>query len=272
MRPIWKGNITFGLVTIPIGLYNATRSEKLQFRMLHEKDHSPVSFKRFCQAEEKEIPYNEIVKGYEYEKDEYVVLTDEDFQRVDVEATQTVEIEEFVDLEDIDPIFFEQPYYLEPAGKAARKPYVLLRRALAETGKVGIAKVVLRTREHLAAVRAEGDLIVVNLMRFADEIADASELNIPGGDEIEIREKELKLGIDLIQSMAEEWDPTRYEDEYRTKLLQIIQEKLEGREIEMPAPAAAPSDGRVIDLMEVLKRSLEEREKEGAKKVRQKAG
>src|SRR5207248_231801 len=178
MRAIWKGSISFGLVNIPIALYPATRKEELRFRLLRAKDLSPVNYKRVAEKDGREVPWDQIVKGYEYEKGKYVVLKDEDFQRVDVEATQTVDIQDFVDLEEIDPMFFYKPYYLEPQ-KGGDKAYALLRDALKDSNKVGIAKVVIKTREYLAGVKPEDGALVLELMHFAEELADPSKLNVP---------------------------------------------------------------------------------------------
>src|SRR3954467_12726051 len=178
MRAIWKGSISFGLVNIPIALYPATRKEDLKFRLLRKKDLSPVNYKRVAAKDGKEVPWDEIVKGYEYEKGKFVVLNEKDFQRVDLEATQTVDIKDFVDLDEIDPMFFYKPYYLEPQ-KGGDKAYVLLREALADGKKVGIAKVVIKARQYLAGVKAMKDVLVLELMHFAEELADAEKLHVP---------------------------------------------------------------------------------------------
>src|SRR6059058_287162 len=177
-RAIWKGSISFGLVNIPIGLYPATRKEDLKFRLLRKTDLSPVNYKRVAEKDGKEVPWDQIVKGYEYEKDKYVVLRDYDFQRVDLEATQTVDIQDFVDLEEIDPMFFYKPYYLEPQ-KGGDKAYALLREALSDGKKVGIAKVVIKTRQYLGGVKALKNALVLELMHFAEELLDVEKLNVP---------------------------------------------------------------------------------------------
>src|SRR5436190_2397403 len=204
MRPIWKGAISFGLVNIPVGLYSATKSsEKIKFRMLRARDQSPIKYKRVAEADEKEVPWEEIAKGYEYEKGEFVVLTKDDFDKVNVDSNQTVDIREFVDLADIDPMFFDEPYFLAPE-KGGDKAYALLRDSLQETGKVGIAKVVIKTREHLAAVKPLGQALVLELMHFPDELADPSELNLPT---TEPGKKELTMAQQLITSMSDKWEP-----------------------------------------------------------------
>src|SRR5438093_3677060 len=224
MRPIWKGSISFGLVSIPIALYPATQREELSFRLLRASDLSPVNYKRVAQADGKEVPWDQIVKGYEYEKDKFVVLKDEDFRRADVEATQTVDIIDFVELEQIDPMFFDKPYYLEPQ-KAGLKSYALLRDALKKTGKVGIAKVVIKTRQHLAAVKPRQNVLVLELMHFADELIKPTSLKIPSS--IDVGSKELEMATALIDSLTDAWDAEKYTDDYRSALLKLIHEKVE---------------------------------------------
>jgi len=256
MRAIWKGSISFGLVNIPIALYPATRKEELRFRLLRAKDLSPVNYKRVAEADGKEVPWDEIVKGYEYEKGKFIVLKDEDFQRVDLEATQTVDIQDFVDLDEIDPMFFYKPYYLEPR-KGGDKGYVLLRDALQDSKKVGIAKVVIKTRQYLAGVKAEDAVLVLELMHFAEELADTGKLHVP--KKLEPRKKEMDMAKALIDSMSAEWNPAKYRDDYREALMEVIEEKVEagGKEIEeKPKPKKVPT--KVIDLVEVLQKSLEQ--------------
>src|SRR6266850_404944 len=195
MRAIWKGSISFSLINIPIALYPATRREELKFRLLRATDLSPVNYKRVAETDGKEVPWDQIVKGYEYEKGKFVVLKDEDFQRVDIEATQTVDIQDFVDLDEIDPMYFYKPYYLEPQ-KGGDKAYVLLRDALADTKKVGIAKVVIKTRQYLAGVKAEDGVLVLELMHFAEELADTSELHLP--KKVEVGKREMNMATALI--------------------------------------------------------------------------
>ena len=255
-RAIWKGSISFGLVNIPIALYPATKGEELKFRLLRKTDLSPVNYKRVAEKDGKEVPWDQIVKGYEYEKGKYVVLKDEDFQRVDVEATQTVDIQDFVELDEIDPIFFYKPYYLEPQ-KGGDKAYVLLRDTLKDTDKVGIAKVVIKTREYLAGVKPEDGALVLELMHFADELADMSNLHIP--KKVEVGKREMSMARSLIDSMSSKWNPEKYHDDYREALMEVIEEKVEagGKEIE-EKPKKAPKPTKVIDLVSVLHKSLEE--------------
>ena len=254
-RAIWKGSISFGLVNIPIALYPATRREELKFRLLRKSDLSPVNYKRVAEKDGKEVSWDQIVKGYEYEKGKYVVLKDEDFERVDLEATQTVDIQDFVEQEEIDPIFFYKPYYLEPQ-KGGDKAYALLRDALKDSGKVGIAKVVIKTREYLAGVKPEDGVLVLELMHFADELADPGKLNVP--KKTEVGKREMNMAKSLIDSMSSKWNPEKYKDDYREALMEVIEEKVEagGKEIEeKPKKASKPT--KVIDLVSVLQKSLE---------------
>jgi DNA end-binding protein Ku len=255
MRAIWKGSISFGLVNIPIALYPATRKEELSFRLLRRTDLSPVNYKRVAEKDGKEVPWDDIVKGYEYEKGKYVVLKDEDFQRVDLEATQTVDIQDFVHQEEIDPMFFYKPYYLEPQ-KGGDKAYALLRESLEKSKKVGIAKVVIKTRQYLAGVKPEGDALVLELMHFAEELADPSKLHVP--KKIEVGRREMNIATALVDSMSSKWNPQKYHDDYREALMEVIEEKVEagGKEIE-EKPKKAPKPTKVIDLVSVLQQSLE---------------
>jgi DNA end-binding protein Ku len=228
---------------------------------LRKSDLSPVNYKRVAEKDGKEVPWDQIVKGYEYEKGNYVVLKDEDFERVDLEATQTVDIQDFVDQEEIDPMFFYKPYYLEPQ-KGGDKAYTLLRDALKDTNKVGVAKVVIKTRQYLAGVKPEDGALVLELMHFADELADPEKLHVP--KKAEVGKREMSMAKSLIDSMSSKWNPEKYKDDYREALMEVIEEKVEagGKEIE-EKPKKAPKPTKVIDLVSVLQKSLEET---GAKK------
>jgi DNA end-binding protein Ku len=269
-RAIWKGSISFGLVNIPIALYPATRREELRFRLLRKSDLSPVNYKRVAEKDGKEVSWDQIVKGYEYEKGKYVVLKDEDFERVDLEATQTVDIQDFVDQEQIDPMFFYKPYYLEPQ-KGGDKAYVLLRDALKESNKVGIAKVVIKTRQYLAGVKPEDGALVLELMHFADELADPGKLHVP--KKTDVGKREMNMAKSLIDSMSSKWNPEKYKDDYREALMDVIEEKVEagGKEIK-EKPKKAPKPTKVIDLVSVLQKSLDQTgtKKKGAAKSRTK--
>ena len=253
-RAIWKGAISFGLVNIPVGLYSATRpGNDVKLRMLRQSDQSPIKYKRVAEADDKEVAWEEIVKGYEFEKGQFVVLTKEDFDKVNVASNQTVDIREFVDLADIDPMFYDQPYFLAPE-KGGDKAYALLREALKKSGKVGIAKVVIKTREHLAAVKPLGNALVLELMHFPDELADPTELNLPDSAP---GKKELTMAEQLIGSMADKWQPEKWKDEYREAMMKLIEEKVAepGKETSAPKSAGRKATN-VVDLVSVLQESL----------------
>src|SRR4030088_1967410 len=222
MRAIWKGSISFGLVYIPIAVYPATREEKLSFRQLRKADLSPIKYKKVAEADMKEVPADQIVKGFEYERGRYIVLKDEDFEKVRIESTHSIDITDFVELEQVDPKFFYKPYFLEPQ-KGGEKAYALLHRALSGTGKIGIAKVVISNREHLASVKPDGLFLILELMHFASEILSPEELN--NGGKGAITDKELKMAQTLVDSMSSEWEPDKYRDEYRNAVLEIIEQK-----------------------------------------------
>jgi DNA end-binding protein Ku len=256
-RPMWKGAVTFGLVSVPVSLYPATRRQaELSFRMLHEKDKAPIQYKKFCSEEEKEVPWNEIVKGYEYEKGQFVLMSDEDFEKAKTESTETLDIREFVPLEQISVAHFDSPYWLEPT-KQGRKAYALLREALEESGRVGIGTFVMRQREHLAVLRPAGKALMLTTMRFSDELRSAEDLDLPGDEKL--GKKEIELAKKLVDTLADDWDPKEYKDTYHETLRAAIEQKLEGREIEAPA---ARKPARVVNLMQALEESL----KSGARK------
>jgi DNA end-binding protein Ku len=255
MRALWKGAISFGLVTIPVSLYPATRREELKFRLLRKSDQSPVNYKRVAEADNKEVPWGQIVKGYEYEKGKFVLIKEEDFARVDVEATQTVDIMNFVALDEVDPLLFYKPYYLE-AAKGGDKAYVLLRDALVESGKIAIAKVVIRTRQHLAAVKPQKKGLMLELMHFPEELLDASEFKEPV--EKAVSKAEMQMAKQLIQSMTSEWHPEQYTDEYHKALEKMIDEKIEHGGEESPAPVKKKKPTNVVDLVSVLQQSIQQ--------------
>ena len=253
MRALWKGSLSFGLVTIPVSLYPATRREELKFRLLRKSDQSPVNYKRVAEVDDKEVPWDQIVKGYEYEKGKFVVIKDEDFARVDVEATQTVDIMNFVALDEVDPLLFYKPYYLE-AGKGGDKAYVLLRDALVESGKIAIAKVVIRTRQHLAAVKPQKKGLMLELMHFPEEILDASEFKEPA--EKAVGKAEMQMAKQLIESMTSEWKPELYTDEYHKALEKMIEEKIEHGGEALPVPTKKKKPTNIVDLVSVLEQSI----------------
>lgn len=252
MRPTWKGSISFGLVYIPVAVYPATREEKISFRQLRSSDLSPIKYKKVAEADSKEVPADQIVKGFEYEKGHYVVMKDEDFEKVRIESTHSIDITDFVDLGQVDPKFFYKPYFLE-AQKGGEKAYAVLHKALSGTGKIGIAKVVISNREHLAAVKPDGLFLILELMHFASEILSAEILK--NGDASAVTDKELKMAQALIESMSVAWEPDKYRDEYRTALMELIEQKAKHKEIAAKAPAPPPPTN-VVDLVKVLQESL----------------
>jgi DNA end-binding protein Ku len=259
MRAIWKGSISFGLVNIPIGLYPATRREDISFRQLRSEDLSPIRYKRVAEADGEEVPWEKIVKGYEYEKGQFVLVDDKDFEKAMPEATQSIDITEFVDLSDIDPMFFDKPYYLAPE-KGGKKAYALLRETLKETGKVGIASVVIKTRQHLAAVKPKDEALVLELMHFPDEVLEPAGLDLPR--EEKLGKKEMEMAKSLVETMSGEWNPSDFKDEYRDKLLALIDEKVNSGGKELPAgKVKAKAATNVVDLVAVLQKSLAETKK-----------
>lgn len=252
MRAIWKGSISFGLVYIPVAVFPATREEKLSFRQLRRKDLSPIKYKKVAEADLQEVPADEIVKGFEYERGHFIVLKEEDFEKVKIESTHSIDITDFVEIDQVDPKFFYKPYFLEPQ-KGGEKAYALLHKALSGTGKIGIAKVVISNREHLASVKPDGLFLVLELMHFASEILSPSELN--NGSKSAINDKELKMAQTLIDGMTVPWEPEKYRDEYRDAVLEMIEQKANKKEI-AAAPAAPARTTNVVDLVKVLQESL----------------
>lgn len=274
-RPIWKGHISFGLVNVPVTLYSAERRTDLQFRLLDSRNLARVRYERVNETTGDEVAWDDIVKGFEMEDGNYVLLSDEDFKQAKAEATQTVEIEGFVDRESINPMFFDKPYFLVP-GKKGEKGYALLRETLREADKVGIARVVIRSREYLAALLVVGDALVLDLLRFDQELRDAEDFDLPGDDleALKISDKELKVAHQLVDAMTTEWEPGIYHDEYREALLEWIRKKHEeGKSQTVAEPAdeeAETEGGEVVDMMALLKKSLEAKgdgETKGAKKT-----
>jgi DNA end-binding protein Ku len=251
MKSIWKGAISFGLVNIPVRLYSATERETVSFHMLSKRDHSRIRFLRVSEATGKEVPYEDIVKGYELEDGGYVVVSDEELDEAAPEKSSTIEIQEFVNESEISSLYFDKPYYLEP-DKSASKAYALLRDALAKSGKVGISQFVLRNREHLCALKAMDEVLVLNALRFASEIRAASELALPKKEKASA--SELNLALQLIDGLADKFDSKKYKDTYSEAVKQLIEAKAKGQKIKAPAKAA-PST-KVIDLTAALKESL----------------
>jgi len=264
MRPLWKGAISFGLVNIPVKMYAATQQNDLRFRYLHERCKTPIEYQRRCPVCKVEVPPEEIVWGYEYQPGSYVVLKEEDFARLPGEATKTIDILDFVELAEVDPVFFEKSYYLEPA-PGGEKAYALLKRAMRETGKIAIARTVIRTKESLCALRVGHGVVMMVTMYYPDEIRAAAEL--PGAlREVPLDEREVEMAVALVANLSGHFEPAKYTDRYREELRKLIAAKVEGKEIYTPPE---PEKGKVIDLMEALRASLAATEKEKAKAGRE---
>jgi DNA end-binding protein Ku len=253
-RSIWKGAITFGLVNIPVELHTAVRSEaRISFRQLHNKDLSPIKYDRVCAKEEKSVPWDEIVKGYEYTKGKFVVLEDEDFKAATVESSKTIEIQDFVKAEEIDPRYFESPYYLLPS-KGGEKAYALLREAIRKTGMVGIGMVTMRTNaQHLVGIKVVEEALVMEIMRYADELVDTSSFTFPPADNV--RPAELQMAEQLVATLADTFQPEKFSDTYRDNLMKIINAKMKGKKITVEEPVE-PEPTNVLDLMTRLQESL----------------
>lgn len=252
MRAIWSGAISFGLVNIPVKIYSATSSQKLDLDMLSKKDMSPIKYKRVSEATGEEVDYKDIVKGYEYHKGEYVIVTDKDFEKASPEKYRTIDILDFTDEKEIDAVYFDKPYYLEP-DKGAAKAYTLLLKALQKSGKVAIARFMIRNRERIAALRPMKDVILLEQLRFASEIRDYNDLNLPKAQKIS--PKEVEMALKLIDQLSSEFKPEQYKDTYVEELRKIIEAKAKGKEIKMPKHDKQ-QPAKVTDLMAVLKESL----------------
>jgi DNA end-binding protein Ku len=264
MRPIWKGAISFGLVFVPVKIYAATEQKDIRFNYLHEKCKTPVQYRRFCPYCQTEVIMEEIVKGYEYEKGKYVVLKEEDFDNLSGgEGGRSIEILDFVNLAEIDPVYYEKAYYLAPSEGGA-KVYELLRRAMGDTGKVAVARVVIRSRQALAAIRVSGNVLVMSTMHYPDEIRQAGvipEMNY----QVTLHENEVKMAENLIGSLSAEFRPDKYSDTYREALMEVIQGKITGEAVEVPA---RPETGKVVDLMDALKASIDLAKQERVKQAK----
>jgi DNA end-binding protein Ku len=269
MAAIWKGSITFGLVSIPVELRSAVRTDNISFRMLHEEDLSPIKYERVCSAEGEPVPWGEIVKGYEYTKGKYVVMTDQDFKAAALESSKVIDIIDFVKEDEVDPRYFETPYFLLPT-KGGEKAYALLREAIRNTGSIGIGKIIMRQTQHLAGVKVVGDAIVLEIMRFENELVDIGDFSFPPA--ANVRPQEIQMAEQLIANLAEPFDPAKYTDDYRANLMRIIKAKMKGKKIKLEEPEREPQDAGVIDLMSRLRESLEQGKpkKEGAVRARRK--
>ena len=256
-RTMWKGAISFGLVTIPVAVYPATEEKTLRFNQIHAEDGGRIRMKRTCSIDGEEVSYDEIVKGYEYEKDKYVVLSDDDFDAVPVESSRAIDIVQFVDMDEIDPTLYKKSYYLVPDETGA-KAYSLLREAMSQDSRVGIAKVSFRDKEHLAALRFKDEAFVLETMYWPDEIR-AFETDVKLDQKV--RTQELEMARQLIENLTADWNPEEFTDEYRQALLGIVEAKINGQEIEMVAPEPT---AKVVDLMEALKASVSAAKKQVA--------
>lgn len=267
-RVLWKGAISFGLVHIPVGLYSAEKRNNFDLTMLDRRNMKPVGFKRYNKETGEDVPWDQIVKGYEYEKERYVVLTDEDFRRANVEATQTIDILRFVEGKEITPMYFETPYYLAP-DRRGEKGYALLRETLKHTHKVGIANVVVRTRQYVAALIPVDEVIVMNTLRYADEVRAADELDVPPKNlkAAGVTPRETDMAVKLVEEMTGGWNPEDYRDTYHEDLLKLIDKRIKAGETEIISTAEAqeaeeePSRGNVVDLMALLKQSVQDKAK-----------
>jgi len=270
-RALWKGAISFGLVHIPVELYSAVQEHELDLTMLDRRDFAPVGYKRYNKNTGKEVTWDDIVKGYEYEDNEYVVLSDEDLKRANPEATQTIDIQAFVDAADVPLTYYEQPYNLAPA-KGGAKVYALLRETLRKAGKIGIATVVIRTKQHLCALVCIGDKIVLNTLRYAAEIRDTEDLKLPPATmkAAGISDKELQMALSLVEGMSEEWKPEQYHDTYKDDVLALVKKKVKAgqtKTITAAEPEAkAPKSSNVVDLVALLQSSLGKRPGKAAAK------
>ncbi len=273
-RPIWKGSINFGLVNIPVSLHSAEADGSIDFDLLDRRNFARVRYRRVNEKTGREVPWDEIVKGYEYKKGEYVALTDDDFLKANIEATQSIDILDFVDAVDISPIYFDKPYYLVPL-KNGQRAYALLREVMKRTGKVGIARVVIRSRQHLAALLADGAVLILNLLRFSHELRDPSALDVPAAGSTQGSTQELKMAEQLVATMAGKWNPKKYRDEYHQDLLQLINKKIKSGQTKAIEPAETTpqpkQQGKIIDIMHLLRQSVEQGHKKTEPSRRRKA-
>jgi DNA end-binding protein Ku len=259
MKAIWTGSISFGLVNIPVKLFSGSESNSLDLNLLHKTDLHPINYIKVCRAENKEVPMGEIVKGYQHASGEYIVLTEQDFENASVEKTHLIDILDFVEEREIDSRYFERPYYLEP-DKTGAKPYALLREALKKSGKVGIASYVLRNRGSIGVVKSLDDVLVLNQMRYQEEVRSHAELKLPQAENI--RQQEIDLALMLIDQYTTTFDPAKYKDSYIEDLKRIIEEKARG--IQPQPQGKRPQPTNVVDMMALLKKSLEEKKRKAA--------
>ncbi len=261
-RPIWRGSLSFGLVAIPVQMHTAVREHRPKFRLLHAKDKSPIKYERVCQRDGKPVAWEDLVKGYEYERGRYVVLTKDDFKAASLEKDRRVQVSDFVPADDIDDRFFDQPYYLLP-DKGGEHAYAVFQQGLAEARRIGVGKVVMREKQHLVAIESINGRLVLTMLRYADEVAEVPE--VTGLDNVKVPPRELKLATDLIEALASEWEPEKYTDDFQTNLQEVIKGKLKGETVVLEE-GEEPMRAEVIDLAERLRASL--KAAGGAKKAK----
>lgn len=267
MQTVWKGAISFGLLNVPIKMGAATQRENIAFRQLHKTCNTPINQKRFCSKCGREVPYDEIVKGYEYEPGKFVLIKEEELEALPVKSTKYIDIVDFIHLSEVDPIYYEKTYYLWPE-KGGEKPYLILREAMRETGKAAVAKVTLRNKEHLCLVRLVGDALALSMMFFADEIRSTAELGIAELDaRVQVRPEEMEMAVKLVDNLTAAFTPEKYHDAYREELLELIRAKVEGQDVVHVEEAVPDPVGNVVDLMERLRQSVEATRKQPPKKT-----
>ena len=255
-RATWSGSISFGLVNVPVRLFTAVRSHTVHFTQLHKDTHNRVRQKRVDEETGEEVAYQDIVKGYEVATDQYVVVDPDELAELDPDASRTIDIRDFVDLREIDPVYYDRPYYLMPDGDGAAKPYRLLTDAMARTDKVAVAKMVMRNKEYLVAIRASDDLLLLSTMNYADEVADPADLDAPDNlADVDVSEREVAMAEQLIDSLVTEFDPSGYEDTYQQRVVEFLEAKSRGQKVDLQPPER--DTGGVVDLMSALEQSLE---------------
>lgn len=262
-RAMWSGAISFGLVNVPVKLFTAARSQDVRFHQLHAPDQARIQLKRFCSEEQEEVPYDEIVKGYEIGPQQYVIITADELEQLEPAVSRGIEIEEFVDLAEIDPVFFEHSYYMVP-DKGGAKAYALLLQAMRDSEKVAIGRMVMRQKQYLVALRPAGKALAMSTLYYPDEVVAQDELDGLPGDDVQASEREVKMAQQLIDTLYAEFDPSRYQDEYREQLLELIDEKASGATV-VSLPAKQPAPANVTDLMAALEASIAAARKEDAK-------
>lgn len=255
MRSIWSGSLSFGLINIPVKLYSGINRTPVELDMLHKKDMSPIRYARICKLEEKEVPYKEIVKGYEYEEGEYVEISEDDFKEISAEKSETIDIQLFTDEDKIDTVYYDKPYFLEPA-KGGKKPYILLKEALKKSGKVAVAKYVMRNHVHIGVIKVFEDALILNQMRYSSELRATKELDLPAKEKV--APKEIDLAIKLIDQLTEPFKPNDYIDNYAEELKELIDWKLKGKK-KTKKKVKKPEPAKATDLLSKLKESLSKR-------------